>query len=402
MNINVEAKVLLDKLYNLRSIDSVILTKMDDEKKVAEETKKRTLKEKEDLTQKIRQLNNEEALLAKEGTLLKDALKNVNKPGYVTVFNKLEIDFSPKELCEKVEKLLPTTLKSIKTEVQTSNDELNTVVKEMNDSITTIDELGIRKDEAINHQTKLNEYIDLSLNGNINITRDAITNLLAKFNLSSEEQRECAKILMFPEDALYEYNENSSKKDSKSLSDVFAEAKTIEQEESKSVKFEDLIVKNETKEEVKVEEKVTKVESNFEKEPQKTAFLEKVEVKTEVKQHASVSNALVENGFQLVDFSKNDIAFLEKNFVSDVFNANLKLVSELGINKDILSENIELLIDSELNEKFKILLNIGKVPFDIYLNPNILLKYNIEELNESIASLKESGLDPKKVPLMAY
>ena len=48
------------------------------------------------------------------------------------------------------------------------------------------------------------------------------------------------------------------------------------------------------------------------------------------------------------------------------------------------------------------LVNVGKDPFDIYLNPNVLLKYDLEELKQAINILTDSGLDPKKVPLMAF
>ena len=39
---------------------------------------------------------------------------------------------------------------------------------------------------------------------------------------------------------------------------------------------------------------------------------------------------------------------------------------------------------------------------DIYLNPNILIKYNLTELYNAITALKDSGLEPDKVPLMAF
>ena len=47
-------------------------------------------------------------------------------------------------------------------------------------------------------------------------------------------------------------------------------------------------------------------------------------------------------------------------------------------------------------------MEIGKDAFDIYLNPNILVKYDTVGLVNTIDRLKNSGLDPKKVPLIAY
>ena len=430
MNVDVEAKVLLDKLYNLRSSDSVILTKMEEERKTAEETKNRTENEKSELAVKVEELNNEEVLLAKEGTLLKDTLKNINKSSFSTVFSKLNIDFDPEVLYAKVESSLPATIEAIKEEILSSNGKLEGIVSEMNDAITTIKELAIRKDEAISNQSKLNEYIDLALAGNINITRDALTNLLAKFDLSKEEQRECAKLLMFPEDGLYEYEDRFSKKSGKSIVDVFAEAKTEpEVSVNKEVDKAPFTIVSDAKEDVKPilfneilndEEKETKKEvfvfdankdvDNIKSEEKEVVspivfdnFINNdVKVEKVEEKNVNVSSILTENGFTISNFSQEDIKFIESKFDLSLFEKNIELIKNLGLNNDIFTDNVELFIDNELEEKLDTLLNVGKVPFDIYLNPNILVKYDVRELKSSISSLKESGLDPKKVPLMAF
>lgn len=418
INVDVESKVLLDKLYNLRSKDSIILTRMQDEKDIAEQTKNRTADEKLELAAKVKELSDEEILLAKEGELLKEALKNINKTSFGVVFNKLNIDFDPKMLVEKVEAVLPSTIDDIKKDILTSNEKLESIVTEMNDAITKIDELGIRKDEALGNQSKLNEYIDLALAGNINITRDALTTLLSKFDLSSEEQRECAKLLMFPEDGLYEYDERFNKKSGKTFSDVFAEAKNsieepvvtpikLETEDVKPIKLESIVPEKVAFEPIIFSPVIEKTEEPIfepiriempEVKPINLDIIEKVVKKEEI----NVIELLSSNEFKTTDFSTNDIKYIEDNFNSDVFNKNLKVVKDLGLNNDIFVENIELFVDGDLEEKLNVLINVGKVPFDIYLNPNILVKYDVTELKRSIDSLKESGLDPKKVPLMAF
>ena len=89
----------------------------------------------------------------------------------------------------------------------------------MNTAITTIDELAIRRDAALANQAKLNEYFELALTGSINITRDSITTLLEQFGFSESDQREAAKLLMFPEDALliYEARLREKEKSGKSI-----------------------------------------------------------------------------------------------------------------------------------------------------------------------------------------
>ncbi|MFI3260589.1 MAG: hypothetical protein R3Y13_02630 [bacterium] len=422
MNVDVEAKVLLDKLYNLRSKDSVILFKIDNERQQTEATKNRTADEKLVITEKVKELNDEEVLLAKEGELLKDALKNINRESFTVVFKKLNIDFDPKYLSEKVESVLPNTISQVKTEILESNKKLESVVKEMNDAITKIDELAIRRDEAKGNQSKLSEYIDLAIDGNINITRDALTTLLSKFDLTDAEQRECAKLLMFPEDGLYEYEERFNKKNGKSFSDVFADAKTLKEEEVKPVQVEAPVkpITLETPKEVRPitfevpakKEEVSPIKIDFptpaakkeeeSKQPKPIMLDDFLVVKPENKKDVDVSALLTSKGFKVIDFSATDIKFIEDNYNEVVFEKNVNLIEELGLNNDIFNDNVELFVDSELEEKLNTLLNVGKVPFDIYLNPVVLVKYDVKELISSIDSLKSSGLDPKKVPLMAF
>ena len=69
---------------------------------------------------------------------------------------------------------------------------------------------------------------------------------------------------------------------------------------------------------------------------------------------------------------------------------------------DMFVDNAELLYDKEFEQKINKLVEIGKEPGDIYLNPNILIKYDNDTLGSVIDKLISSGLDPKKVPLIAY
>ena len=54
------------------------------------------------------------------------------------------------------------------------------------------------------------------------------------------------------------------------------------------------------------------------------------------------------------------------------------------------------------DEKINKLLSLGKEAKDISLMPSVLTKYDLQGLNNTINVLQISGLDPEKVPLMAY
>lgn len=394
-----EVKTLLDKLYNLRGEDSVILTKMNKEREEAIETGERTKNEKAVLLEKIAKLTEEEKTLQEEGDKLSSILSSINKDDFANVLDRLKIDFDPSTINAKITSMLPDTIKKVVEENQKASEELESVETQMNNAITKVEELGIRKDEALSNQEKLNEYFRLALDGNINITRDEITNLLEKFNFNEDEQREAAKILMFPEDALYEYDASTKSSDSKSgktITEVLVEAK----KESTPV------------EEVQEENEITKEEQTLLKESENTEnSLENIFAKAIEEEHieeeepqdneiTKLNDLLSKNNIK--DISKKSIEKVLANYDEEQIIKNIEILKNKNINLDILKDNIEILYDKELEQKLNKLLEIGKESRDISLMPEVLVKYDLQGLNNTINVLEISGLDPKKVPLLAY
>ena len=173
-----EITKLLDKLYNLRGDDSVVLAKMEKERASAMATKERTTTEKTDLQDKIASLTEEERILGEEGEKLIAALSKIKTDDFKIVLEKLNVNFNPDKISEDVNKLLPKTIERVQQDTKNAEEELVKVESEMNTAIATIEELAIRKEDALANQARLNEYFDLALNGNINITRDSLTSLL--------------------------------------------------------------------------------------------------------------------------------------------------------------------------------------------------------------------------------
>lgn len=387
-----EVTRLLDKLYNLRGSDSVILKEMEEQQARAMETKDRTTEEKSTLQERISQLESDSKELDSEGKKLVQVLSSINKKDYETVIDKLNISFDPEALTKNLEEELPKKLEEFNTEIKASEEKLVKVEEEMSSAITTIEEIGIRKDAAISNQEKLNEYFELALKGNINITRDSITSLLEQFDFTEDETREAAKILMFPEDALYEYDANLKNKDKKSISDVMKEAKN--QEEIK-VEEKPVIEINETEEIKETEEpkkEVSLKESNAEEQ----------EVKKEKFDREDLMDLFTELGLDYLDYTTSDLEQILANFNEKVIRRNVSIFKNNNLNLDIFVDNMSLLYDKELEAKVDRLLRIGKSALDIYLNPTVLTKYDYKNLDRAIILLQNSGLDPKKVPLMAY
>lgn len=383
MTINTEG--LLDKLYNLRGSDSEILKEMNREKQKAEETRNRTTEEKKNLQTNIQNLKELKEKLVDEGEKFKDVLKGINSHDYDTVLDRLHIDFNPQDILDKLERNLPKTIETVEFDTKKAEDELIKVEDEMNKAITTIEELGIRKDTALANQEKLNEYFELSLSGRMNVTRDSITSLLSEFGFNEEEQRETAKILMFPEDALYAYDERvkAKEKSGKSISEVIQEAKTI---------VDDEVLSSNIDEEKTIDD----------------AFINDNEEDNDIYVDASkdiknvVLDVLEENGIDYLDFTSEEIDSLIANFDKETVESNIDFMNDNGIDLDVFINHVSMMYDKELQSKIELLFSIGKESLDIYLNPSILVKYNYDELKNAISLLQGNGMDPKDVPLMAY
>lgn len=420
MKISNEVKTLLDKLYNLRGEDSVILVKMNQEREEAIETGERTKNEKEVLLEKIAKLTKEEETLQEEGNKLISLLSNINREDFANVLERLQIDFDPASINEKVNKMLPSTIEKVVAENKLASEELENVEAEMNNAITKVEELGIRKDEALSNQAKLNEYFALALEGNINITRDAITSLLEKFDFNEDEQREAAKILMFPEDALYEYDgiyKSRDKVSRKTITDVLVEAKKESKveainEEKEDVKpemeeslesesiLEDIFDKVITENNIPPVEEVKDAKEDVKPILSEEASL--VSVSDEKTEKEKLTSLLTSLNISVSDLTKEQIEKILANYDEELIKENVNVLNEYKIDLNVVVENPEILYDKELKEKLEKLINIGKEARDISLMPSILVKYDLKGLNNTINVLQISGLDPKKVPLIAY
>ena len=89
------------------------------------------------------------------------------------------------------------------------------------------------------------------------------------------------------------------------------------------------------------------------------------------------------------------------NYDEETIKANAEYIKSLNISLDIFADNVELMYDKQMKDKIEKLTSIGKMPQDIYLNPSVLTKYDLNGLNNAIDVLQrkvENGktLDEKQ------
>ena len=115
-----EVTKLLDKLYNLRGSDSVVLKEMDTKKEAAEETLNRTTEEKSTLQEKIESLKKDNEDLTEQGKKLGEVLSKIDKNDYATVIERLNISFDPEALKQELDSSLPKTIDKVNKEIEES------------------------------------------------------------------------------------------------------------------------------------------------------------------------------------------------------------------------------------------------------------------------------------------
>ena len=107
-------------------------------------------------------------------------------------------------------------------------------------------------------------------------------------------------------------------------------------------------------------------------------------------------------GLSEIMFVESELEDLMNLEDTSIVEKNVNILNKNNINLDIVSDNVNILSDPELEEKINVIIEAGKTVDDIYFNPSVLKKYDLKGLENAINLLKENGLDPKKVPLMAY
>ena len=172
------------------------------------------------------------------------------------------------------------------------------------------------------------------------------------------------------------------------------------QEAKNNVEPEKVEVQEETstvsvdEEKVEIEEETKEVEAKPEPTPVET------EAKTFDKE--DLMDLFNEIGLDYLDYTTRDLEEVLEHFNEKVIRRNVGIFKNNDLSLDIFVDHINLLYDRELEAKVDRLLRIGKSALDIYLNPTVLTKYDYRNLDKAIILLQNSGLDPKKVPLMAY
>ena len=158
---------------------------------------------------------------------------------------------------------------------------------------------------------------------------------LVKFDFNEDEQREAAKILMFPEDALYEYDasyKSGAQTSGKTITEVLMEAKKESKAETKE---------NKKEEHIEINEDTPSLENIFESVMEKNDFSKETTEQTEEKTETPVEPDIKEEVKPLFSDSEEPkvVAPSKEERDNESNNNDVKtLLTKLGININSISE----------------------------------------------------------------
>ena len=230
---------------------------------------------------------------------------------------------------------------------------------------------------------------------------------------------------MFPEDALYEYDasfRSGDKASGKTITEVLVEAKKesevkepqtevvtepsniepVKESANKDSVLKEIFDKVIEENTIPEVEPTTTVSQSSIFEESTLAVAEEAPKENGQSEKEILYKVMQESGLAPEDYNAKTIEKLLANYDAETLKNNVAELRSKNIDLKILRNNIELLYDKELAQKIAKLLELGKEARDISLMPNVLVKYDLKGLNNTINVLQISGLDPRKVPLMAY
>ena len=436
--LNKETIKLLNRLYNLSSDENIFLVAA---KRGIESTEEEIAKtNSEQQNQEIEKSNKESEL--QEFVNTKNALIDTFGALDDAMFRPLkaiDVDFQIGKLVAETRERAPKHIEDLETTIQGIGEKISGCITRKSELEEQLNNYNTDREKAERDRTGLISLLEQSLSSDP-AERDALSTnyvkgVLSKFDhFTTSEINELAKIIMFPEDGLFDYDEKvktgeidfNQEEVAEEPEPVVEEEVSAEPVEESSIDIEDLerVISqgiseeshdSEEPEEEKEEEPKEEIkdikdiyehseEPKEEPEEEETSEEEKEEEPeeepVEEEKDDSIENFLKEIGINVERLSNldnyEDIKKLLESTDRDVISEGYEILRSISAEEAAYSyANGHMYIaDSELNSKVTILRANGisdhKIKELLESNKNIL-RSSYQELSDKIKSLKETG-----------
>lgn len=373
---------LLDKVYNLRGPDSLLIASLNREQEKISNGKIDKEGKKETLQNEIYTLEAEKANMLDQRDKFIEDFQKFKREDYSVVLNKLDIKFDPQEMVSIIKEKSPDQISSMEDTLGSKKAELNNLTEQIKEDIVALEQIGQRLSDSQAIQERLNTMIEEALAGNENITKLQVKNLFLALDFNDKEVNEIGTILIFGTEKLKNYDEmfkaqrDRTETPGKKIDELMSEAKNENQEQEE---------KQET----------INVNTNDEKEDSSIASLLHEESESKSQEQVNIFEQL---GIDTNSLTDEEVETL-KNFDSIILANNLRLINELGCT---IKEGFKALIDTELSEKVNILYNYNKKAQDIKNSLELIVNMPLEKLNDGLSKLNEVGLNASNLPLLIF
>lgn len=245
---------LLDRLFNLKGEDNVIIKRIKDEISTTENEMTVTTQEKNNNEVQKNELQGKLTVFQNQSDSFKAVFEGIDDATFASL-REIGIEFEISKMLSTIEEKAPDYIASL-------NDQINEYGKKIEDNEHKIEELtnnleNLHRNQATSEEDrlKLTSLLDQSLSSS-EIEREVLTvnfvkKILSLFDLFDENEiKELTKIIMFPDDGLFEYAKNYDKRLANGEISLDNQSSVIEENNIEEIKpIEDISPSEETEEE---------------------------------------------------------------------------------------------------------------------------------------------------------
>lgn len=193
---------ILEKLKNLIEPESSILTELHNKKNKNEDIVAKATRNIAAKNETITHIKNDISALESQNKTLVEAFSHLKDTDLGLITNVLKLKINVKEDLDKLTNQLPLQITIRENDITDLETAIKKEEETLNDANTTIEEVEISIKEALKNQIKLIDLLEASSQGEVEITRDDVINILKKVKFNDKDAYKTAKLILFPEDEL--------------------------------------------------------------------------------------------------------------------------------------------------------------------------------------------------------
>ncbi len=193
---------ILEKLKNLIEPESSILTELHNKKNKNEDIVAKATRNIAAKNETITHIKNDINALESQNKTLVEAFSHLKDTDLGLITNVLKLKINVKEDLDKLTNQLPLQITIRENDITDLETAIKKEEETLNDANTTIEEVEISIKEALKNQSKLIDLLEASSQGEVEITRDDVINILKKVKFNDKDAYKTAKLILFPEDEL--------------------------------------------------------------------------------------------------------------------------------------------------------------------------------------------------------